>query len=78
MCLVLKQTEYCRHNYIFFEVKQLFIFRSKIKPSTVPENSSPSTHREIKPKSDCIYHAPIDLEPNGRPFTVPNQSESGK
>ena len=22
----------------------------------------------IKPKSDCIYYAPIDLEPNGRPF----------
>ena len=20
------------------------------------------------PKSDCIYHAPIDLEPNGCPF----------
>ena len=28
----------------------------------------------IKPKSDCIYHAPIDLEPNGRPFG----SENGK
>ena len=33
------------------------------------------THREIfsksyciKLKSDCIYHFPIDLEPNGRPF----------
>ena len=33
------------------------------------------THREfflksyeIKPKSDCSYHFPIDLEPNGRPF----------
>ena len=33
------------------------------------------THREIfsksyeiKPKSDCVYPFPIDLEPNGRPF----------
>ena len=33
------------------------------------------THRDIfskcyqiKPKSDCIYHFPIDLETNGRPF----------
>ena len=33
------------------------------------------THREIflksyqiKPISDCIYHFPIDLEPNRRPF----------
>ena len=23
---------------------------------------------QIKPKSDCIYHFPIDLEPNGRLF----------
>ena len=23
---------------------------------------------EIKPKSDCIYHAVIDLDSNGRPF----------
>ena len=23
---------------------------------------------EIKPKSDCIYHFPVDKEPNGRPF----------
>ena len=28
-------------------------------------------------KSDCIYHAPIDLEPNGRPFG-PNKSVHGK
>ena len=34
-----------------------------------------TTHREIvskpyqiKPKSDCIYHFPIDLELNGRAF----------
>ena len=33
---------------------------------------------QIKPKSDCIYHFPIDLEPNGRPFAVPNQSGNGK
>ena len=36
---------------------------------------SVSAHREIfsksyyiNPKSDCIYHFPIDLDPNGRPF----------
>ena len=23
---------------------------------------------QIKPKSECIYHFLIDLEPNGRPF----------
>ena len=23
---------------------------------------------QVNPKSDCIYHFPIDLEPNGRPF----------
>ena len=23
---------------------------------------------QMKPKSDCIYHAPIGLEPNGRAF----------
>ena len=23
---------------------------------------------QIKPKSECIYHFPIDLELNGRPF----------
>ena len=33
----------------------------------------------IKPKSDCIYHFPIDLDPNGHcPFAVLNQSENGK
>ena len=32
----------------------------------------------IKPKSDCIYHAPIDLERKGIPFSVPNQSENGE
>ena len=44
------------------------------------------THREISsksysinPNSDCIYHFPIDLEPNGQcPFAVPNQLENGK
>ena len=25
-----------------------------------------------------IFHSPIDLEPNGRPFAVTNQSENGK
>ena len=36
---------------------------------------SDTTHGEIvskshliKPKSDCTYHFPIKLEPNGRPF----------
>ena len=29
-------------------------------------------------KSGCIYHFPIDLETNGRPFSVQNQSENGK
>ena len=23
---------------------------------------------QINPKSDCIYHFPVDLEPKGRPF----------
>ena len=39
------------------------------------ELSVPRAHSEIfaksyyiNPKSDCIYHFPIDLEPNGRPF----------
>ena len=32
----------------------------------------------IELKSDCIHHFPIDLEPNGLPFAVPNQSENGK
>ena len=32
---------------------------------------------QIKPKSDSIYHFSIQLEPNGRPFAVPNQSENG-
>ena len=42
------------------------------------------THREIfsksysiNPKSDCNYHAPIDLEPNGLPFgSIFNDDES--
>ena len=35
--------ECCRHNQMFFEVTQLFIFRSTLKqPSKEPENSSPS------------------------------------
>ena len=45
-----------------------------------------STYREIfskfyqiKPKSDCIYHAPIDLEPyGGSLFAVLYQSVRGK
>ena len=44
-----------------------------------------STHREnflksykIKPKSDCIYHFPIDLEANGHIRLVPSQSVHGK
>ena len=31
---------------------------------------------EMKPKSDCIYHFPSDLDPNGRPFG--DQSVHGK
>jgi len=45
-----------------------------------------NTHREIfskfyfiKPKSDGIYHFPIDLEhKRTRPFAVPNQPENGE
>ena len=44
-----------------------------------------TTHREIfsksyyiRPKSGCIYHATIDLEPNGCQFDVVNQSENCK
>ena len=40
------------------------------------------THREffsksywLKPKSDCIYYFPIDLEPNGRPFGSKSMSK---
>jgi len=44
--------------------------------------SRDTIHREIfsksywiKPKSDCIYHFPIDLEPNGRPIdSEPNRT----
>ena len=43
-----------------------------------------AAHREIfskscqtKPKSDCIYHFPIDLETKGHRL-VPNQSKTGK
>ena len=40
------------------------------------ENFSESYY--IKPKSDCIYHFPIDLEPNGPCLlAVPNESENG-
>ena len=30
-----------------------------------------------QPESDCIYHFPIDLEPDGIRFAVPDQSEYG-
>ena len=33
---------------------------------------------QIKPTSDCIYHSPIDLAPNGLPYAVPNQSVHDK
>ena len=32
------------------------------------QNYLTSKSNWIKPKSECIYHAPIDLEPNGHPF----------
>ena len=44
-----------------------------------------SSHREIftksfqiNQKSDCIYHFPIDLEPNERPFGSLMVEENGK
>ena len=48
--------------------------------------SAAATRREIfsnshwiEPKSDCIYHAPINLETSGcSPFGVSNQLENGK
>ena len=53
--------------------------------STRMSKGSRNTDREIfsksyqvKPKSDCIYHFPIYLEPNERPFVVLNQSGNGK
>ena len=33
---------------------------------------------KIKPKSDCINHFSIDLEPNRRIHLVPNQSYDGE
>ena len=42
-----------------------------IKPpmkASVRTNKIFSKSYEIKPKLDCIYHAPIALEPNGSPF----------
>ena len=41
-------------------------FPSRLKFCTRREIFSKSY--EIKPKSDCIYHAPIDSEPDGIPF----------
>ena len=45
----------------------------KLAPVLKHPNCLTRTHGEtfqkylqIKPESDCIYHAPIDLEPNGR------------
>ena len=37
-----------------------------------------SQSHQINPKSDCIYHIPIDLDPNGRIHLVPNQLENGE
>ena len=31
-------------------------------------NSFSNLHTLNQPKSDCIYHFPMDLEPNGIPF----------
>ena len=40
-----------------------FIIRVPCQLGTQTENSY-----KINPKSDCIYHFPIDLKPNGRSF----------
>ena len=57
----------------FFTIKNSCIV--SIRPRSGP------THREIfsksyqiRPKLDCIYHAPIEMEPNEHPFAVPNHS----
>ena len=58
----------------------LFYFWNRSGQSSTPNEAEPglyaqiliALHREksywINPKSDCIYHSSIDLEPNRRPF----------
>ena len=50
----------------FFPYRRSMMFHSRLLFSTHREIFSKSYL--IKPKSDCIYHAPIELEPNGHQF----------
>ena len=76
--LVQNRKENCHHDHIPFTVKG--------NGNTVFSVHVVRTHREIflksyqiNPKSYCIYHFPIDLEPNGQcPFAILNQSENDK
>ena len=83
----------CYHYYIVYLLLfVVFILRminrrdNQKKKKTFLHRPGTSSYREIfskyysiNPESDCIDHAPIDLETNGEcPFAVPNQPENGK
>ena len=51
-----------------FEVGRLLALRSCHCFCVVAHRDIFSKSYQRKPKSDSIYHAPIDLEPNGRLF----------
>ena len=70
-------TEYITNHNLFRPLLRQFPVPVPETVSCVTDSSNLkyATHRGIfskyyqtKLKSDCIYHFPIDLEPNGRPF----------
>ena len=40
----------------------------KLFVQTVGLSYTQKSYFYINPKSDCIYHFPVDSDPNGRPF----------
>ena len=57
-----------RHFYICIINYNIHIFLHTKKPIASPHREIFSESCKIKPKSDCIYHFPIDLERNGIQF----------
>ena len=52
-----------KNSFNFLDIK-IIRFSSRL---TALREIFPESY-QINPKSDCIYHPPIDLDPNGRAF----------
>ena len=62
--------KYVTSSSMRYKVRLARTYSICVYPLTIAEDVIVHTEKSFRNliKSDCIYHAPIDLEPNGRPF----------